>query len=180
MFLRVLMRLLFFLTFLIRLSVCMPKHMFLYRMIPSDLQLFVSPQPLYSLWQLAYIFIVFILLFMSMIFDFFLFNFISFLLAHYSQMSIIVSKFSIVWPTMLVSSANIYGYMFGCSRIKSVRSFVNMLNNIHEMLHPCPNPLPILTDPYGDSISRLLNISYTPCMTSLLMFILAIFWKRIQ
>ena len=120
---------------------------------------------------------VFILSFINMIFDFFLFSFIWLLMAHCSHMFIITSRFSSVCPTMLVSSANICGYMSIYSSNRSVRSFVKILNSIHEMLHPYPSPLPIFTGPSGDSISRLLNINWTPCMTLLLIFILIIFSK---
>ena len=36
------------------------------------------------------------------------------------------------------------------------------------MLHPYPNPLPMCMYPSLDSITKLLNISYTPCITSFL------------
>ena len=95
--------------------------------------------------------------------------------AHVSHVVTMVSKFYNVCPTILVSSAKIYGYMLGICSILSVRSFVKILNSRHDMLHPWPNPLPIFTF-YGlASTTRLLNISFTPYITSWLILIFSIF-----
>ena len=105
------------------------------------------------------------------ILDLFMLTYISFCSAQISHVSIVVSSFSVEYPTMLVSSAKICGVTSSISNILVVISLVKMLNNKHDMLHPYPNPLPIGMSSYGDYILRLLNISYIPYITSSFMFI---------
>ena len=100
------------------------------------------------------------------ILDFCLFIFILFVSAHFSPIYIVFFSLSISYPRMLVSSAKIYGEIFPSFRYSSVRSFVKILKSRQDILHPYPNPLPECIFSYFVGMVKLLNISFTPSMTS--------------
>ena len=140
----------------------------------------VRSYPLIYLLMLFSHFVYCIFYPISITLDFFLLIFIKFLLAHTSLISIIFSNFGISCPTTLVSSAKTWGEIPSCCKISLVRSLVNILKSRHETPHPCPSPLPISISLFYVGITRLLNISYTPCMTSSAISICLIFSKRIS
>ena len=95
-------------------------------------------------------------------FDFFLLIDIPFSSAQHSHVSIALSRLPSPILAIFMSSAKIYGYSTFNFKIISVRSLVKMLKRRQEIAHPYPRPLPICWFPSFDSITRLLNISWTP------------------
>ena len=115
----------------------------------------------------------------NIILDFFLLIIILFYCAHSSAIYIALYSFCSVSPMIFVSSAYIYGYI-DCSCMRDfIRSFVKILNSRHDILHPCPSPLPMCICSLSVYIYKLLNIIWTPCITLGCMFRSFIFWKRI-
>ena len=119
------------------------------------------------------------------ILDLFLLIDIPFSSAHFSAILIVFISFQVVVPRMFVSSAKIYGNRFFSSINLSVKSFVNILNNIHDIPHPYPSPLPMCRCSWPAGIVRLLNISQMPCLISTLIsnwinFLNSILWSTIS
>ena len=123
------------------------------------------------------------LLSISMLFDFSALIFMQLLVAHYSVISIVFSSYIVYLgssvPIIVVSSAYIYGKTLPFNRFV-VRSLVNILNSRQDILHPCPNPLPICQVLECVCITRLLNIIFIPWMTIGSIFISYIFLNRIS
>ena len=170
---------LFFLTFVIMLCVWWSKHLFLCIITPRLLYFNVISYPSIYLSILFSHYVYCILFSIIIILDFCLFIFILFISAHFSPICMVFYSFTNSYPSILVSSAKIYGDIFPSFRYSSVRSLVNILNRRHDMLHPYPSPLPEWISSYFVGMVRLLNISCTPYMTSSFIFIFFIFSKRI-
>ena len=157
---------------------CLSNSPFLWIITPEDLYDNTIPYPLYLSWLSFSHLLYFRSSSINIILDLFLFSFMWLFSAHYSHTSMTSSKLGSPTPSMLVSSANIYGQESYISSSSSVRSFVKMLKSRHDIPHPYPSPLPIYRFPSFDSIVRLLNINFSPCMTYSDIPIFSIFSNR--
>ena len=104
--------------------------------IPSDLYTGVIPYSLKFDLSCSSIFVCCIFLLWNIILDLFWLMIISLLVAQFSQVVMVSSNLASDEPTILVSSANIYGNTLFIESICPVRSFVNMLKSRQEILHP--------------------------------------------